>query len=302
MSQRPGITPRILLLGCNGNVGWELQRALSPLGELLSYSRNNCDLSNLDQLHQIISTVNPAIIVNAAAYTAVDKAEQERDLARRINTEAVATIADCAQQKNALLVHYSTDYVFDGQKTGWYTETDPTGPQSVYGASKLESEEAIINSGCRHLIFRTSWVFATRGGNFAKTILRLAQERETLRVIADQWGAPTSAELIADISAHALCSTYTDRAPGGLYHLAAAGETNWHRYAEFVIEQARRLGAELTVRNVEAIPTGEYPLPAQRPANSRLSTEKLRSTYELNLPNWQYHVQRMLMELLGYAT
>jgi dTDP-4-dehydrorhamnose reductase len=289
--------PRILLLGSNGNVGWELQRALAPLGDLVAYQRDQCDLGNPDQIRQAIAAVDPNIIVNAGAYTAVDKAEQDADTAQRINAEAVRTIAECAHRQAALFIHYSTDYVFDGHKTGWYTEDDIANPQSVYGHSKYSGEQAILASGCRHLIFRTSWVFSTRGTNFAKTMLRLAQERETLRVIADQWGAPTSAELIADVTAHAVRKAYYGRAQEGLYHLAAAGETNWYGYARFLIEQARSLGAELKVRDIQPINTNEYPLPARRPANSRLRTEKLRVAFDLALPDWQYHVRRLLTEL-----
>jgi dTDP-4-dehydrorhamnose reductase len=298
-SSKSGSAPRILLLGSNGNVGWELQRALAPLGELTACDRRDCDLSDREMISRAIAAASPDIIVNAGAYTAVDKAEQESAVAQQINAEAVRVIADCARQRGALFVHYSTDYVFDGQKTGEYSEADAPSPQSVYGRSKLMGEEALANSGCRYLIFRTSWVFATRGANFAKTILRLAQERESLRVIADQWGAPTSAELIADVTAHALREICSERAPGGLYHLTASGETNWHNYAEFVIAQARLLGAVLKVREIEAIGTSEYPLPARRPANSRLNTEKLRTTFGLTLPHWQYHMQRMLAELQG---
>jgi dTDP-4-dehydrorhamnose reductase len=295
------MTQRILLLGCDGNVGWELQRALAPLGELIAHNRNSCDLSDFDSIHRALEAANPTVVVNAGAYTAVDKAEQEPALAQRINAEAVGVIAEATQRRNALFIHYSTDYVFDGQKTGWYSETDTTNPQSAYGHSKCLGEEAILASGCRHLIFRTSWVFATRGSNFAKTMLRLAQERDTLRVIADQWGAPTSAELIADITAHALREICAGRAIEGLYHLAAAGETSWHGYAKFVIEQVRALGFILTVREIEAIATDEYPLPAKRPANSRLNTEKLRAAFGLALPDWRYHVRRMLVELMGYT-
>jgi len=296
------MTPRILLLGCNGNVGWELQRALAPLGEITAHSRNNCDLSNPELVRRALAAANPDVIVNAGAYTAVDKAELEHTLAHDINATAVGVIAEYARRQDALFVHYSTDYVFDGKKIGWYSEDDLANPQSIYDHSKHLNEKAILNSNCRHLIFRTSWVFAARGANFAKTMLRLAQERETLRVISDQWGAPTAAELIADVSAHALRATYLNNVPGGLYHLTAAGETNWHAYAEYVIEQARALGAPLKVKNIEAIATSDYPLPATRPANSRLDTGKLRSAYDLTLPHWQYHVRRLLTELLGPTT
>jgi dTDP-4-dehydrorhamnose reductase len=293
------MTTRILLLGSEGNVGWELQRALAPLGELIACSRTQCDLLDAEALHKTIESARPDVIVNAAAYTAVDKAEQDSTTAEAINASAVRLIAIAARARNALFVHFSTDYVFDGCKTGWYVETDATNPRSEYGRGKRGGEQAIADSGCRHLIFRTSWVFATRGANFAKTMLRLAQERDTLRVIADQWGAPTGAELIADVTAHAIREVLAGRAAGGLYHLAAAGETNWHGYARFVVEQARLLGATLQVGTIEAITSDQYPLPAPRPANSRLSTEKLRTAFGVHLPEWQYHVRRMLIELLG---
>lgn len=293
------MTTRILLLGSEGNVGWELQRALAPLGELIACSRTQCDLLDAELLHKTIESARPDVIVNAAAYTAVDKAEQDSSAAEAINASAVRLIAAAAHARNALFVHFSTDYVFDGRKDGWYVETDATNPQSEYGRGKRRGEQAIVDSGCRHLIFRTSWVFATRGANFAKTMLRLAQERDSLRVIADQWGAPTSAELIADVTTHAIREVLAGRADGGLYHLVAAGETSWHGYAEFVVEQARLLGAALQASTIEAISTDQYPLPAPRPANSRLSTEKLRTAFGVHLPEWQYHVRRMLIELLG---
>jgi dTDP-4-dehydrorhamnose reductase len=296
------MTTRFLLLGRDGNVGWELQRALAPLGELIAHGRSGCDLTDTATLRDIVESTRPDVIVNAGAYTAVDQAEQDIVAAEAVNATAVATMAAAAHQVDALFVHYSTDYVFDGRKSGAYVETDATEPQSVYGLTKREGELAIVASGCRHLIFRTSWVFATRGANFAKTMLRLAQERETLRVIADQWGAPTGAELIADVTAHAIRATLANPAHEGLYHLAASGETNWHGYAQFVVEQARNLGAELQVQAIEAIATSEYPLPAKRPANSRLNTEKLQAAFGLELPPWQYHVRRMLIELMGSKT
>lgn len=288
---------RILLLGCDGNVGWELQRSLAPLGQLISCNRGSCDLADADMLRQVLESSRADIIVNAAAYTAVDKAEQDVDTATAVNATAVATIAAAARRTGALFVHYSTDYVFAGDKRGRYVETDDTDPQSVYGRTKRMGEQAIIDSGCQHLLFRTSWVFAARGANFARTMLNLARDREQLRVIADQWGAPTSAELIADVTAHAIRAVREGRAPGGFYHLTADGETSWHQYAEFVIAEARRLGAELKVRTVEAITTSEYPVPAKRPANSRLDLTKLQTTFGLSMPPWQYHVRRMLAEL-----
>lgn len=292
------MTKRILLLGKNGQVGWELQRALAPLGELIVHDSCSCNFTDLKILRRTIDNAAPDIIVNAAAYTAVDRAEQEREAAYKINSEAIETIAQCARARDALLIHYSTDYVFDGHKAAPYVETDTTNPLSIYGDSKRRGEIAIINSGCKHLIFRTSWVFAARGNNFAKTMLRLAAQKETLRIVADQWGAPTSAELIADVTAHAIRELVAQRVPGGLYHLAAAGETSWHGYASFVIERARLFGAPLIATTIEPISTQEYPLPAARPANSRLNSTKLQAAFNLILPPWRYHVDRMLTELL----
>lgn len=294
-------TPRILILGSQGQVGWELQRSLAPLASITAGDRRECDLGDADALRRFVADAAPDIIVNAGAYTAVDKAEQDKEAARRVNADAAALLAEEARRRGALLVHYSTDYVYDGTKDGIYLETDATHPLSVYGSTKLQGDEAIQMSGCQHLIFRTSWVFAARGGNFAKTMLRLAADRESLNVIADQFGAPTSAELLADVTALAIRDVRTDRAPGGLYHLTATGETSWHGYASFVIAEARRLGLPLKVAPdaIHPIPTEAYPLPARRPANSRLSTEKLQNAFGLSLPPWQYHVSRMLIELLG---
>lgn len=292
----------ILLLGAEGQVGWELQRALAPLAELTICNRASGDLENLDALRALVREHRPDIIVNAAAYTAVDRAESDEQCARRINAEAVAVLAEEAKALNAWLVHYSTDYVFDGSGERAFREEDVTGPLSVYGQTKREGEEAILRSGCLHLIFRTSWVFAARGANFAKTMLRLASERDELRVIADQFGAPTSAELIADTTAQilgqVLCGQVTGNA-SGLYHLVAAGEASWHAYASFVIEEALRLGMTLKCASdrVHPITTADYPLPARRPANSRLDTTKLRRTFGLTLPHWQFHVRRLLAEL-----
>lgn len=291
------MTPRILLLGKNGQVGWELQRALIPLGQLFAHDRTSCDLGHSDSVDKALTAVAPNIIVNAAAYTAVDRAEQEKLAAYQANTHAVAQLADYALRENALLIHYSTDYVFDGSKDGAYVETDVPNPLSVYGDSKRKGEIAIIESGCAYLIFRTSWVFAARGANFAKTMLRLGLEKEELRVVADQWGAPTSAELIADVTAHALHSAMAKKTRS-LYHLAAGGETNWHGYASYVLARAQALGVSIKTKSIEAITTAEYPLPAARPYNSRLNTEKLQNTFNLSLPHWQHHVDRMLVELL----
>ncbi|MEN9903403.1 MAG: NAD(P)-dependent oxidoreductase [Pseudomonadota bacterium] len=293
-----GFYKKILLLGKDGQVGWELQRALAPLGELTSLNRSECDLANAIQIQAVLEKYEPEVIVNAAAYTAVDKAEEDREGARRINVDAVAELALYAREMGALLVHYSTDYVFDGTKTDAYVEDDITNPLSVYGSTKLEGENKIRDALCRHLIFRTSWVYAARGGNFARTILRLAQERGALNVIDDQIGAPTSAELIADVTAHALRDVLSGRAPGGTYHLAAAGETSWYGYAQFVIDRARQQGVALKLDEaaLKPIPASDYPLPAKRPQNSRLNTHLLERSFALKLPQWQQGVARVLDE------
>ena len=296
---------KILLLGKNGQVGWELQRSLAPLGELLALDRHSSehcgDLSQPERLAQTVLAWRPDVVVNAAAHTAVDKAESEPELARCLNATAPAALAQAAAQIGALLVHYSTDYVFNGQGQSPWQEDDATGPLSVYGQTKREGEQAIVASGCAHLVFRTSWVYAARGGNFAKTMLRLAAERERLTVIDDQWGAPTGAELLADVTAHAVVHALRDRQNlSGIYHLAAAGETTWHGYASHVIAQARQLqpGLALKVNEIAPVPTSAFPTPAQRPRNSRLNTQKLRQAFGLVLPAWQHGVNRMLAETL----
>ena len=295
---------KILLLGKNGQVGWELQRSLAPLGELIALDRHSpdlCgDLAKLQGLADTVRAVRPDVIVNAAAHTAVDKAESEPELARALNALAPGVLAQEAAKIGALLVHYSTDYVFDGSGSAPWTEDAPTGPLSVYGATKLAGEEAIRHSGCTHLILRTSWVYAARGGNFAKTMLKLAAERDALKVIADQIGAPTGAELLADVSAHAL-RQITHQAPlSGTYHVAAAGQTSWHGYAQHVIEHARAAGRPIRVapNAIEAVPTSAFPTPAQRPRNSRLGTRKLQDSFGLRLPAWQVGVDRLLAEIL----
>lgn len=299
---------KILLLGANGQVGWELQRALSPLAQLVVCDRQRGDLSDLQGLARLIAEERPDVIVNAGAYTAVDKAENDIAGARRVNAEAVATLANAARELGAWLVHYSTDYVFDGAGSSPFDEDAITGPLSVYGHSKLEGEQAIRKSGCHHLILRTSWVYASRGANFAKTMLRLAKEREELRVIADQFGAPTSAELIADVTALILqrltWDTELRHRASGTYHLVASGETSWHSYAQFVISEAIRLGAVLraTPDRIAPIATSEYPLPAKRPTNSRLANGKLQRTFNMVLPAWEFHVQRMIRELADQGT
>jgi len=293
---------RILLLGKSGQVGWELQRALAPLGELVALDRQGenglCgDLTDLDGLRNSIRRLQPDVIVNAAAYTAVDKAESESELACLINALAPQVMAEEMRALNGWLVHYSTDYVFDGSGTAPWSETDRPAPLNQYGQSKLQGEQGIVQSGCRHLIFRTSWVYAARGNNFAKTMLRLAAEREQLNVIDDQVGAPTGAELLADVTAHALRQAMAQPQLSGLYHLAAVGETSWCGYARYVIEQARNMGAKLSVQNIEPIPTTAYPTPAKRPNNSRLDTRKVSQCFALQLPDWQSGVSRMLKEI-----
>jgi dTDP-4-dehydrorhamnose reductase len=297
---------KLLLLGKNGQVGWELQRSLAPLGEVLALDRHSTaycgDLSKPKQLAQTVLAFKPDIIVNAAAHTAVDKAESEPDLARCLNTDAPAALAKAAAQVGAWLVHYSTDYVFDGSGSHARQEGEGTCPLSVYGHTKLEGEQAIAASGCKHLIFRTSWVYAARGGNFAKTMLRLAQERDKLTVIDDQHGAPTGADLIADVTAHALrqVKAAQNAALSGVYHLVASGETTWHGYATHVIEEAKRISPERAWKATEItpIPTSAFSTPATRPLNSRLSTAKLQQAFGLVLPPWEQGVDRMLAEIL----
>lgn len=295
---------KILLLGKNGQVGWALQRSLAPLGELValdSQSQTHCgDLSNLTGLAQTVRDVAPDVIVNAAAYTAVDKAENEPVLAHTINALALSVLAQEAKRIGAWLIHFSTDYVFDGSGDKPWLETDATGPLSVYGVTKLAGEQAIIASACKHLIFRTSWVYGARGNNFAKTMLKLAQERDSLKVVNDQMGAPTGADLLADVTAHAIRTALQKPNVSGLYHLAASGETSWHEYACFVIDFARQAGLDIKVAQtaIQAVPSSEFATVAKRPLNSRLNTSKLVQTFDLHLPSWQSGVTRMLVEIL----
>lgn len=293
---------KILLLGKNGQVGWELQRALAPVGGVTAldrYSTDHCgDLSDLEGLRTTIRTLKPDVIVNAAAYTAVDKAESDKALAYIVNADAAQIMAEEAEKLGSWLVHYSTDYVFAGTGTMPWQETSPLSPVNTYGKSKLLGEQAIIASGCKYLIFRTSWVYGAKGNNFAKTMLRLAKDRETLNVIVDQIGAPTGAELIADVTAHAIVKAAPDACLSGIYHLAAGGETSWHGYADFVIDVARAHGEVLAVASIAPIPTSEYPTPAARPLNSRMNTQKIRNAFSLQLPDWKVGVERMLREYL----
>jgi dTDP-4-dehydrorhamnose reductase len=297
---------KVLLLGKNGQVGWELQRSLAPLGELLALERHSADfcgdLSQPERLAQTVRDYRPDVIVNAAAHTAVDKAESEPEQARLFNATAPAALAQAAAEVGAWLVHYSTDYVFSGLGTAPWQEDSATGPLSVYGQTKLEGEHAIVAACAKHLIFRTSWVYAARGGNFAKTMLRLARERERLTVVHDQHGAPTGADLIADVTAHAIRQAVASSAPSlaGIYHLVAAGETSWHGYASHVITKARQCqgGQDLKVTEITPVPSTAFPTPALRPLNSRLNTDKLQQAFGLVLPPWQQGVDRMLAEIL----
>jgi dTDP-4-dehydrorhamnose reductase len=308
----------ILLLGKNGQVGWELQRSLAPLGRVVALDRKGwpagaarragltdhdlalCgDLSQLDALAATVQVLRPQVIVNAAAYTAVDRAESEPGQAERINGEAPGVLAEAARDGNALLVHYSSDYVFDGTGTTPWREDDALGPLSVYGRSKALGEQNILATGCAHLIFRTSWVYAARGANFARTLLRLACERERLTVIDDQVGVPTGAELIADITAQAIAQLRRGLAKGGIYHLAPEGETTWYRYACHVLEyaRARHPNRGWKVQTIDPIPTSAFPTPAMRPHNSRLDTTRLQETFGVSMPPWQAGVERMLDEI-----
>ena len=294
----------ILLFGKNGQVGWELQRSLAVLGTVTALDFNSTDhcgdFANPASVADTVRALRPDVIVNAAAHTAVDKAESEPEFAHTLNAATPAALADEAARLGAWLVHYSTDYVFDGSGTRPWTEDDVPAPLSVYGRTKLEGEQAIQQSGCQHLILRTSWVYGARGGNFAKTMLRLAQERERLTVIDDQWGAPTGADLLADVTAHAIRHLHRHPQDGGLYHCAAAGEINWHMYANHVLALSRKAQSAIKIKATEVapIPTSAYPTPAARPHNSRLDTRKLQATFSLTLPPWQAGVARMLVEIL----
>ncbi len=294
----------ILLLGKSGQVGWELQRSLAVLGRVTALdhdSTEHCgDFANPEGVRETVRALRPDVIVNAAAHTAVDKAESEPEIARLLNATTPGVLAEEAARLGAWLVHYSTDYVFDGSGTRPWVETDAPAPLSVYGATKLEGEQHIQQTGCRHLILRTSWVYAARGSNFAKTMLRLGSERERLTVIDDQWGAPTGADLLADVTAHAVRHLQSRPGDGGLYHCVASGETNWHSYAKYVLEHARQAqpAIELKATEVAPVPTSAFPTPARRPHNSRLDTTRLQTTFGLVLPPWQQGVARMLTEIL----
>ncbi|HBZ4249022.1 TPA: dTDP-4-dehydrorhamnose reductase [Klebsiella aerogenes] len=294
---------KILLIGKNGQVGWELQRSLSTFGEVVAvdyFDKELCgDLTNLEGIAETVRTVRPDVVVNAAAHTAVDKAESERELSDLLNEKGVAVLAEESAKLGALMVHYSTDYVFNGEGSHYRLEDEPTGPLNVYGETKRAGEIALEKANPRHLIFRTSWVYATRGANFAKTMLRLAGEKETLSIIDDQHGAPTGAELLADCTAIAIREEMRNKSVAGTYHLVASGETNWRDYACFVFDVARKHGAELAIQEVKGIPTTAYPTPAKRPLNSRLSNEKFQQVFGVRLPDWRQGVERVVTEVLG---
>ncbi|MEZ5646613.1 MAG: dTDP-4-dehydrorhamnose reductase [Burkholderiaceae bacterium] len=295
--------PRILLTGKNGQVGFELQRALAPLGDVMAVGTTDCDLSDAAAVRALVRQVRPQLIVNPAAYTAVDKAESDAEQARAVNATAPGILGEEAARLDAAVIHYSTDYVYDGSKDGLYLETDPVAPQSVYGQTKLDGERALQAAHPDHVILRTSWVVGAHGGNFAKTMLRLAGDREELKVVADQFGAPTSAALIADVTAHIASRRLRDGKAGfpvGIYHLAAAGETSWHAYAQYVIGEAIRMGRTLkaTPERVLPIPASAYPTPARRPQNSRLDTQRLRQAFGLHMPHWQAGVSHILQQII----
>ena len=294
----------ILLLGKDGQVGWQLQRSLAPHGQVIAYGRIECDMADLDRVRSVVRQIKPSVIVNASAYTAVDRAESEPELARRINAEAPGALAEEAAALGALLVHYSTDYVYDGCKSGAYVEADVTSPQSVYGRTKLAGEEAIRSVGGKSMIFRTSWVFGARGGNFVKTILRLAREKDALNVVDDQIGSPTPAAMIATVTGVALAmlrrGQLLEKGENRLYHLAAARPVSWCEFARTIVNltgQAPGFDLRLKPGAIKAITTAEYPTPARRPANSRLDCSRLEADFGLQMPDWQPYLVRMLQLL-----
>lgn len=291
-----------LLIGKNGQVGFELRRALAPLGSITAVDRTECDLADPAALRALVVRLKPDVIVNAAAYTAVDRAESEAELAHVVNAVAPGVLGEAAAALDALVIHYSTDYVFDGTKNGFYSESDSPNPQNIYGASKLAGEQALQDSGARHVIFRTSWVVGTHGGNFAKTMLRLAAIRTELNVVADQFGAPTSAALLTDVTAHVIREASRQSRstfPHGVYHVVAGGVTNWHEYACHVIDRARAAGLPVAVQPgaIRPIQAKDYPTPAKRPGNSRLDTQKLQHAFGLTLPEWRDGVDHILDQL-----
>lgn len=294
---------KILLIGKNGQVGWELQRSLSTLGELVAvdfFDTELCgDLTKPEGIVQTICSVKPDVVVNAAAYTAVDKAESERELSQLLNADSVEVIAKETAKLGALLIHYSTDYVFNGAGDHYRLEDEQPAPLNVYGETKLSGEIAVVTYNPCHFIFRTSWVYSTRGANFTKTMLRLAKEKDQLSIINDQHGAPTGAELLADCTAIAIRAESANKSLYGTYHLVASGETTWCDYAQFVFDVAREKGIELAIKDVNGIPTTAYPTPAKRPLNSRLSNEKFQRAFSVAIPDWRQGVERVVIEVSG---
>lgn len=293
---------KILVTGKNGQVGFELMRTLAPLGKVVGVDIKECDLTQSASIEALLDKVSPDIIVNPAAYTAVDKAESESTIAHAVNAQAPKIFARYAARKNIPIIHFSTDYVFDGKKDGAYLEDDEANPASVYGKTKWLGEEAVRKMAAKHIIIRTSWVFGSHGVNFLKTMLKLAQERDKLSIVSDQFGAPTSASLLAEATAQIIKELLE---PGsyrkfGTYHLVAKGETSWHGYAKFVVEKANALGlaTKINAAQIRPIKTSEYPVPAPRPANSRLDTSKVRSVFSVRLPTWQSEVEKVIKELL----
>ena len=294
---------RLLVTGATGQVGWEATRSLMPLGDVVAIDRTRCDFTQPETLAQVIHDVRPEVIVNAAAYTAVDKAEKEEELATIVNGMAVRVLAEAAKKTGALFIHYSTDYVFDGAKSEPYIEVDAPNPINAYGRSKLAGEAAIRTAGCDHIVLRTTWVYAARGQNFVKTILRLAREREELNIVADQFGAPTSARTIADATAHIIRQAQQERMAGkfasGTYHITAAGATSWHGFTEAIVQSASRhsLLDPNRIPKINPIPTSAYPLPAARPTNSRLDCQRLRSRFNIALPDWRQALECVVQEI-----
>lgn len=294
----------ILLLGKKGQVGWELQRSLRPLGNVVSLDRHSdvCgDLTNLNGLSKTIRALRPDVIVNAAAYTAVDEAESESEIATLINATAPACLAQECLSLDALLIHYSSDYVFDGTGSTPWQEDCPKNPLNHYGKSKWDGDQAIINSGCKHIIFRTSWVYSAQGNNFIKTILRLARQQKTLSIVADQIGAPTEAKWLADVTSHTIPTVISQPELGGVYHLVPLGETSWYNYAHFIVAQARTLGAPLSIQEIAPILSTNYITPAKRPLNSRLDCTKFENTFAIHRPDWEPGVIQALNKICGTA-
>lgn len=291
--------PLILLLGKNGQVGSELIHTLAPFSNVIAWGRKEANLAHPDQLRELVRDLAPDIIVNAAAYTAVDRAETERDLAMTINGNSPGVLAEEAKKNNALLIHYSTDYVFDGTSKVPYRESEKTSPVNSYGATKLAGEEAIQSVGCRHLIFRTTWVYSRTGNNFLKTMLRLGREREELSVVDDQFGAPTWSRMIAEATALVLSQVNVTPVSieSGIHNMTAAGRTSWHGFADEIFRVAKKqesLQRQLKINKVQAIPTSEFPTPAKRPENSEFNHEKLWDSFKLRLPDWEDSLKSMM--------